>query len=88
MNMNKPVNLRLSILKLSKILIHEFLHNYVRPKYGKKAKLCCMDTNSFIEYIKTNDIYKDIQSSNDDKRMQSIDSIETKQSSSKWKRRD
>ena len=39
---------------------YEFLHNYVRPKYGKKAKLCCMDTNSFIEYIKTNDIHKDI----------------------------
>ena len=25
---------------------------YVKPKYGKKAKLCAMDTDSFIVYIK------------------------------------
>ena len=25
----------------------------------RKAKLCYMDTGSFIVYIKTNDIYKD-----------------------------
>ena len=50
--MNKPVHLRLSILELSKILIHEFWHefwcHYVKPKYG------------FILYMKANDIYKDI----------------------------
>ena len=32
--MNKPVQLRLSILELSKILIYEFWHDYVKPKYG------------------------------------------------------
>ena len=29
-------------------------------KYGEKAKLCYMNTDSFIEYIKKDDIYKDI----------------------------
>ena len=31
-----------------------------KPKYGGKAKLCYMDIDSFIVYIKTDDIYKDI----------------------------
>ena len=34
--MNKPVYLGLSILELSKILMHEFWYDYVKPKYGKK----------------------------------------------------
>ena len=32
------------------------MYDYVKPKYGEKAKLCCMDTDSFIVHIKTNDI--------------------------------
>ena len=58
--MNKPVCLGLSILKVSKILMDDFWHDYVKPKYGEKAKLCYMDMVSFIVCIKTNDIYKDI----------------------------
>ena len=46
--MNKPVYLGLSILELSKILMHEFWNDYVEPKFGKKAKLCYTDTDSFI----------------------------------------
>ena len=38
----------------------EFWYDYVKPKYGKKAKLCYMDTDRFIACIKTDDIYKDI----------------------------
>ena len=30
----------------------EFWYDFVKPKYGKKAKLCYMDTFSFIVYIK------------------------------------
>ena len=55
--MNKPVYLGLSILELSKILMYEFWYDYIKPKYGEKAKLCYMD---FIVYIKTDNIYKDI----------------------------
>ena len=32
----------------------------MKPKYNDKVKLCCMDTDSFIMNIKTNDFYKDI----------------------------
>ena len=58
--MNKPVYLGLSKLELSKILMYEFWYDYVKAKYGKKANLCYMDIDSFIAYIKTDDIYKDI----------------------------
>ena len=58
--MNKPVYLGLSIPRLSKILMYEFWYDHVKPKYGKKVKLCYMDMDSFIVYIKRDDIYKDI----------------------------
>ena len=32
----------------------------LKPKYGEKAKLCHMYTDSFIVFIKADDIYKDI----------------------------
>ena len=60
MLMNKPVYLGLSILELSKILMREFRYDYVKPKYGGKAKFYYMDTDSFIVYIKTDDIFEDI----------------------------
>ena len=57
---NKPIYLGLSTLELSKILMYEFWYDYVKLKYGEKVKLCYMNTNSFIPYIKTDNIYKDI----------------------------
>ena len=58
--MNKPVYLSLSKLQLSKIVMCELRYNYVKPKYEEKAKLCYMDTESFIVYIKIEDFYLDI----------------------------
>ena len=58
--MNKPVCLGLSVLELSKILMYEFCYDYIKLKYGEKIKLCFMDTDKFIVYIKTDDIYKDV----------------------------
>ena len=58
--MNKPIYFGLSILKISKCLMHEFWYDYMKPKYGNNVKLCYMDTDSFIINIKTEDFYKDI----------------------------
>ena len=58
--MNKLVYLGSSILDLSKTVMYEFWYDYVKPKYGEKARLCYMDTDSFIVYIRTDDIYNDI----------------------------
>ena len=58
--MNKPINLGLSILDISKILMYEFWYDYMKPKHGNRVKLCYMDTDSFVINIKTNNFYKDI----------------------------
>ena len=50
----------LSILEISKTLMYEFWYDYIKPKYQNNAKLCYMNTNSFIIYIKAEDFYKDI----------------------------
>ena len=58
--MNKPVYLGLSILEISKTLMYEFWYDYIKPKYQNNAKLCYMDTDSFIINIKTDDFCEDI----------------------------
>ena len=40
--------------------MYDSWNDYVKPKYGKKTKLCYMDIDSFIVFIKKDDIYKDI----------------------------
>ena len=58
--MNKPVDLGMPILDVSKTLMHEFWNDYVKTKYQHKAKLCYMDTESSIIHIKIEDFYEDI----------------------------
>ena len=58
--MNKPIYLAMSILDISKTLMYEFWYDYIKPKYHGKAKLCYMDTDSFVIHIKTEDFYEDI----------------------------
>ena len=58
--MNKPVYLGQAILDISKTLMYEFWYDYIKPKYHEKARLCCMDTDSFIIHIKTEDFYEDV----------------------------
>ena len=58
--MNKPVYLRTSILELSKLSMYEFQYDYVNSKHGEKVKLCYLNLEIFIVYIKTDNIYRDI----------------------------
>ena len=60
--MNKPIYLGQAIFYISKTLMYEFWYDYIKPKYKEKARLCYMDTDSFVMYIKTEDFYKNFAS--------------------------
>ena len=57
---NKSVYLGRSILDISKTLMYEFWCDYIKLKYGDRAKLCYMDTDSFVIPIITEDFREDI----------------------------
>ena len=57
--MNIPVYLGMSILDISKTLMYEFWYEYIKPNYKEKAKLCYMDTDSFVVKIFTEDFFED-----------------------------
>ena len=54
----KSVYLCMSILNISKTLMYAFWYDFIKPKYQNKAKLCYMDTYSFIIHIRTEDFHE------------------------------
>ena len=58
--LNKPIQIGMSILDLSKTLMYRFHYDYIKPKWGEKVELLFTDTDSLCYEIQTDDFYKDI----------------------------
>lgn len=56
----QPIFVGFSILELSKILMYNFHYNFVKAKYGSRAKLLFTDTDSLCYKIQTGNIYIDM----------------------------
>ena len=67
--LNRPVYVGMCILDISKTLMYDFHYNFIKKKYGDKARLLFTDTDSLMYEIETEDVYKDLYGSKENREM-------------------
>ena len=65
LTLNRPAYVGMCILDLSKMLMYDFHNNYIKKKYGDRAKLLFTDTDSLTYEIETEDVYQDVWNDKD-----------------------
>ena len=65
LTLNRPAYVGMCILDLSKVLMYNFHYNYIKKKYGNRARCLFTDTDSLTYEIEAEDVYKDFWNDKD-----------------------